>query len=309
MRQTGPMSIQPQPGLVYHYTSLFVMKEVLSKAQMWATDIGYMNDTTELKYGRDEFASRIRDLRENFGDVYERKQERLEQQLATDEVVLYSENDLVEWTTLLSNFESNIRDSTGGIQFALCFCKKPDLLSQWRSYGAGGCALGVETDNIVDKSVESVYESSAREVEYGVDRVDEVFRRYRDFLCDPDRRSSEVQERHGGLPVWGELQGDLAFIKHPDFREEEETRIVFGTNPVFMSVPPTSSGISYKVSGSGLLTPYIVVRIKLAAVKHIVIAPSRHQRENHSATYGLCSTLGLDHIEVESSSTPFRGDA
>jgi hypothetical protein len=36
-----------EPAVVYHYTSLSAMMNILKTQQIWATDIGYLNDVSE----------------------------------------------------------------------------------------------------------------------------------------------------------------------------------------------------------------------------------------------------------------------
>jgi len=45
--------------LLYHYTNTAGMLGILRTRALWATDVGYLNDSKELLYGRDEVVSAL----------------------------------------------------------------------------------------------------------------------------------------------------------------------------------------------------------------------------------------------------------
>jgi hypothetical protein len=54
----------PLPDLLYHFTDSAELQGILESRTLWATDIRYLNDETEVKYSRDlEERSRVRTFR------------------------------------------------------------------------------------------------------------------------------------------------------------------------------------------------------------------------------------------------------
>ncbi len=57
----------PLPELLYHYTDSSGLQGILGGRSLWAIDIRYLNDETEVKYSRDLLESVAECLRPEFG--------------------------------------------------------------------------------------------------------------------------------------------------------------------------------------------------------------------------------------------------
>lgn len=111
---------QNVPRRLYHYTTLSGVRGITSSSMIWASDVRFMNDASELNYA----AKLIDDVIASVG------------QEVTDE-------HLRELLPQRPGFANRFH----GVQpFVACFCEKKDLLSQWRGYGRGDApaALGLD---------------------------------------------------------------------------------------------------------------------------------------------------------------------
>ena len=105
------------PVILYHYTDQTGLLGILQSGQLRATNIQYMNDTTEFSLA--------------LGLAEERLSARIES--STDP----TSTEVLQYTS----------DSLQGIAHinicAACFCENSDLLSQWRGYGGGAGSFAI----------------------------------------------------------------------------------------------------------------------------------------------------------------------
>lgn len=135
------------PASVYHYTSAEGLLGIVGSGQLRATDLRYLNDTSELHYGLTEM------LR-----AYEATSQASKQTFTDQLAELYR---IEDWQPIgelgLSAFVNLPQERFGPVANAIvnsleesiiigvaCFCGEGDLLSQWRGYGIGGYALGFD---------------------------------------------------------------------------------------------------------------------------------------------------------------------
>ena len=108
------------PEVLYHYTNAQAFREILSSGTVWASDIRYLNDASEVTYVSDVLKSVIKD--------------------AMTSVHHDDERELLE--RIAKTF-----DPTGMVRvFALCFSECHDSIPQWIAYAGrrGGFAMGME---------------------------------------------------------------------------------------------------------------------------------------------------------------------
>jgi hypothetical protein len=109
------------PRRLHHYTTLNGLKGITSTSSLWASDVRYMNDASELAYAVDLIAELVR------GRLAEVEDQVLREVLPTRH-------------GFANAFEFGARP------FVACFCEEEDLLSQWRGYRGGetGYSLGMD---------------------------------------------------------------------------------------------------------------------------------------------------------------------
>jgi hypothetical protein len=113
-----------KPSTLYHYTTAIGLNGILESRCIYATHFRYVNDLTEFVYANEILQVEILKRIHGVGPLVE----------ATLNAILSTPDYL-----------------SGAIDiFIACFCKKGDLLSQWRAYGGGGggYAIGLKWDDL-----------------------------------------------------------------------------------------------------------------------------------------------------------------
>lgn len=204
------------PALLYHYTTLTGFEGILASRSLWATDIRYLNDASELIYALQ---------------------------------VIYDVLEGWHSTSAAEHFDASyyhadrwLRPLDLGIfQYVTCFCEKGDLLSQWRGYSAGAPAVSIGFDlrpgwQTPDfpysmepaRLVPMVYDPGEQRTR--TERVIEAWEKtilslYPDFpkgYPDPFDATIALNEA---------LEKLAATFKHPSFEEEREWRLIVGEPP------------------------------------------------------------------------------
>ncbi|HUY99940.1 MAG TPA: DUF2971 domain-containing protein [Thermomicrobiaceae bacterium] len=119
------MAADSEPSLLYHYTDAAGLRGIVTSGELWATDAFYLNDASEFRY------------------VFQLVAEELEQMEQADPPPPDAASEVAEMIRLAADIAlETIRDDIPF--FVACFCKRKDLLSQWRGYakGTGGFSIG-----------------------------------------------------------------------------------------------------------------------------------------------------------------------
>jgi Protein of unknown function (DUF2971) len=292
-------SLSPDPDpppLLYHYTDARGLEGILRDRRLWAHDVEFMNDTSEIRHGR-----------------------ALVETLA-EKKLRASKNPIVK--EILTDYARKV-DRFGTIQvFAACFCEKGDLLSQWRSYGGGrGYALGFDSHVLNWKSRNLPHEETDEErkwvlikVRYRLSQqrasIREVLNAecaYWETLVAQDGATAIRNRKDRLLSV---LEAGMAprilKAKNPSFREEKEWRAVLliGQDAV------KRTSIKTRVADLGFV-PY--VRLDLGQrpgdrlpLREVVFGPTAHPNETRRGLVQALSNAGYANVEVVPSTIPWR---
>lgn len=192
------------PDFLYHYTTPQGLLNILKSRSLWLSGIHHLNDHSE-------------------GTIFF---DFLNQLAASD-----------------STFSADcIRRNLEEIEpYICCFSEEPDLLSQWRGYGANGSGFSIAFDR--ERIISLISEHSEwllKKVTYA-DNYDE-------FINDQDnRRSRDAMEAFGktyastSMSLRHSLRKETLAIKHSGFNEECEYRLILTLdNPT--SCPPLNLG-------------------------------------------------------------------
>jgi Protein of unknown function (DUF2971) len=205
-------------------------RAVIGSRQLWATHIGYLNDSQEFRYAK-KFIS----------GVFEERIDQSSGEIQRRLVVL--QNRYHEHATIWESLNDIC---------VVSFCEDGNLLSQWRAYAANGqgFSLGLKPamlNSVLEwdpklrttcKIVKMIYAAEAQ-------------RRYVNFAVD---QLLIAMENHGEQLVIERLH--LAFsdmtlcFKHGAFEEEKEWRLVCGPHPERLPEVRVTNG---------KLIPYIVI--------------------------------------------------
>ena len=137
-----------RPAILYHYTAAEGLLGMLQSHQIWATNVRFMNDRSELDYGI-RLVRRVFEEEEFVGKLPPRDLPRFAKKKAAIQLML---DDAEKKTT----------------HFAISFCEKENLLSQWRGYGQSGSgfALGFQADRLSEFVAEQRTGSNLRPEEF-----------------------------------------------------------------------------------------------------------------------------------------------
>ena len=271
----------PPPGILFHYTGQTGLVGIVTRAELWATKIQYMNDATEFGLALGMARTHLKQIIENTSHTTER---------AAAQMLLESLNGIED---------INI--------FAACFCEGGDLLSQWRGYAGGhqGYAIGFMTDALMQ--IADRHEFTLGRCIYDRDTqraiVEEAVAH-----CLLNELSFAAEKR------WG-FHGPLAdllfrygvFFKDASFKDEKEWRLV----------SPTVLYYHEKIRfrpGKSMITPYYALPIMndgVLPIDVVVIGPCPHMELSKSAVtsllmrHGNRSPFSGGHVAL-GSEIPFR---
>jgi hypothetical protein len=212
------------PAILYHYTAADGLLGMLQSHQIWATNVRFMNDRSELDYGIN-LVYRVFEEDEFVGKLPPRNKPAFTKIKKTIRVML---DDAEKKTT----------------HFAICFCEKENLLSQWRGYGESGSgfALGFQTARLNEFVAEPRPNIKPEQmVPVILRRV--IYDEYaqKDFVRSCIRamvksiqfdrsvkRAAQTEwlQTALGIVVNRLLYECLVCFKHPGFYEEEEWRLI-----------------------------------------------------------------------------------
>jgi hypothetical protein len=209
--QTEVHAQVPRP--LWHYTTASGLNGMLDSHAIWASDVRYMNDASEMSYAASLVDEEINSVIASSADS--RMQEALE--------------------AARSSF--NIFQFGGLRPFCACFCEKGDLLSQWRGYAAGqiGYSLGLDlslpliTTGLPPRTVLRKVIYNEGEQRSWVRRITDSWLSGMSALLDSGEDPISVNELLPYPGIWA-LQEALIeqylCFKNPGFSEEKEWRLI-----------------------------------------------------------------------------------
>jgi hypothetical protein len=259
--------------IVYHYTNFAGFKGIIEGNSLWCSDARYLNDYMEVENGKQW----IRHLVEIF----------------KDEFPPFEFSGRVE--DALKEF---VDEETTA--FVTSLCLNPDLLSQWRGYGAasGGLAIGFDA-GLLQKTTGLRLIPVVYKTEDSIKTVDEIIRRaigkLKSGLSAPAMEGALEEMREG-------LFAYVISSKHESFSEEAEFRLVA---PVALA---KKWKVQYRTNGS-ILVPYFALNLAKAwphIVKAIWIGPTAHGSLAWKSVREFLNYHKLGRAELKLSTAPYR---
>lgn len=189
-------------------------------------------------------------------------------------------------------------DQSFGHAFVSCFCRKGNLLSQWRNYGQG-VAIGFDVKGLNTEfgNLSNVVYGPKNQNKLIVLAIESLFEHY------------DASDDEFGLACQDELVFLLSFLlprlKHPDFLQEDEWRIIF--RKYFNHNLLDDPCVLFRES-STMLIPYLSLKpkSKKLPITDIKIGPSMHSNGLIRTFKILLQTNGYDPDMVSWSQTPAR---
>lgn len=267
--------------LVWHYTTLDVLQQILESKTFLATEVSYQNDPREP---------------ETAEDAVDRALDELESDDDYRSFVREAKSWLADWRRRNGFIFGRLGELVNDARFILCASTDPDNMYAWRTYGAGtrlGCAIGLDPQVALgvvgDPSQSSATSVSPwNEVRYdGQDLHEysfslmkcvgeawneskahdlELIRIAQDDGTDPQREHDPNFAFRILLEDFAQARSHISAVaKHASFRDERESRV---------TVSDVDSGLFFTPGSDG---PRPRVRLGTAAGSDAVMASAEQQ--------------------------------
>jgi len=265
----------------YHYTDVNGLIGILENGKIWATNINYLNDQSEITYCKDLILSISKKL--------ERK------------CIGASKKLILEVRDYFENYSG---DSDA---YVACFCEVNDLLSQWRGYASnsGGYAIGIAPSRHIC-------------INWDEDKTNDVKLRMYPVIYDPKTQKGKITrainrtckylndqkvEKKADYTSAKNLLFETLFIflhtfKNPVFSEERERRVIIFS--------PDESLIKVRKGAYGLL-PYIEIPIRFdeyQLIDSITLGPGSHKTLVSRSVKHLLKQNGYEGVDIKESCIP-----
>lgn len=231
---------------IYHYTTMAGFKGIIESREIWATDLRYMNDPTELKLGY-EYLNKMVCETGNSGNTIE-------------------------------------MDPSIPI-FACSFSKHKDVLSQWRAYAkGGGVAIGfprnllqnvaAANDYVLEDCIYYDLEDESTSIQLLSKGVK---------LRLSDRKSDAIDDSEIDQLIGLKSPWIVPVIKHKAYREEAEIRLLPSSDSRSSDDIKKDLGRQAALKrkfrvDKGILKPYQAIKLGEAFFKiKVVVGPAPHQ--------------------------------
>lgn len=297
-------AIPVPPDPLYHYTTLAGIHGIATTKHLWATSIRHLNDATEFMYAHGVLRSALeQQSRGQPADVS-----------ATIEVLL-GDLDFRRISTSLAFVESS------GLTFVTSFSKNKDQLSQWRAYcPGGGFALGFRVDALQTIGSEQGFElvqcsyDKQHHVREAETIASEILALVSKVPADARKRMPAGGKRipahiaHHIFPIrqqmLDEIQQRAPTWKHPNFREEDEWRLVSSHRPA----------TDFRVGRTAII-PYVEIQLDCpslmngdltVALEETVIGPCPEPELTVGSVMHLFGTQNVACPGYVLSNTPYR---
>lgn len=251
---------------LYYYTSSDTMRYILTKGNIFATNLKYMNDG-------EEYVNGLTELREVLNEKYKDNAE-ISREIFEDAV----------------NQQPNI--------YSISFSRERDLLSQWSMYAKeSGVSIRMDFSDDTDKQKYEVPTNDPKikkqldnpgphKVYYLTKHVmekSEYDETCRQIILDMENKHTvvplkmleDIQDGING--IWQLL---APYVKRKEFFQEVEYRMTFALNSLETGVSGDDSSIKVDYRGeNSVLKPYLdITRVKGWPVKEIMIGPGFNQK-------------------------------
>jgi len=278
---------------LYHYTSFAGLKNIIKERKLWHTDYRFLNDPTEIEYGKDKILTAL-----SMSKIY----------------------DYPYQFDLARKFFDQL--STNLSLYIACFSTEIKKLALWRYYASNGagCAIGFnENFYALDKSAETLGNAHICKVRYG---HKDAFKVINPFIA-AYKAYNDKEDLKAFSAFLCYLTPLLLLLKDDSFKEEEEIRLVHIEGKLlidpsikepfyfpdqdrrFIPIPENNLPFVNTVSGN---KPVVTHRFWDTDISEIWVGPSCQFAEARNSIYKLLKEQGYDvkNIKIKPCPLPWQ---
>jgi Protein of unknown function (DUF2971) len=271
--------------LLFHYTSLEGLLGILESKSIWATNILYLNDVSELSYALGLLKEQIRNIQKGLGNV-----------LMHEYLFFQILRELIEDEDFIPS---------GRLGYYVCsFSQEEDLLSQWRGYcpKGVGVSLGFKFSKL--RECAQSYGFLIKRCIYNENKqLDQLRKLSNSTLKQIKRIVTKEKEKKLRLDFILKFIKLAPIFKHPKFEEEREWRIIAGLKS------EATKSIKFR-PGQSMIIPYIEIRLPRDGenlyINKIVIGPTHERKLSKASIEYLLRSKKVKFDEVQYSTIPYR---
>jgi|tagenome__1003787_1003787.scaffolds.fasta_scaffold20506152_1 hypothetical protein len=257
IRSLKPINNDKGTNIVYHYTTLEGFKSIIENGFVWGSNFSYLNDSTEMQYGRDM----IRQIVDEKGFFKNGR---------------YSD----EAKSIILGF-LEVLESINSHAYGACFSSHEDSLGQWRGYGQG-VAIGFDRSQLQNFGVDGTF---LAKVNYDPAIAKSILSSLVDTYLNETLDHTQNTDYAGikealKYSFQASLEREVVSIKHNAFSDEKEWRLSYFR--FAFSPPEDIPEIKFRIRDD-VMIPYVEFRSKTGNLLPIVsvrIGPVEKMKEN-----------------------------
>jgi hypothetical protein len=271
---------------LFHYTTQKGLFGITCDKVMWATDILYLNDSTEFRYTLDLIQEEIAELKKS----------------TPNDDIFY-----LERIDDMADSRLRVFDSPFFRTFVCSFSRKPDELSQWRGYGnrEGGFSIGVNFSKIANLISQQGFK--LMQCNYERDQQKQIIRNKLKILLGQLKEQTNYSPLDFGNPSKSRLFSETflplaSIFKHPKFHEEDEWRVI-SPETIY-----NDEKICYR-EGKSMIIPYMLFKLADSEnplpISKVIIGPTPFRELSKSSIKSFLQSRGI-RCDVINSEVPYR---
>ncbi len=276
---------------LYHYTSLKGLQGIIESKSVWATNVFYLNDASEVSHAISMLDNAINEKLKN------------------------NNNELKEFLNQFLGWLKNSAIDRHQI-FVCSFTEDGNLLSQWRGYSqlGQGISIGINQEDMIFACEKQ--EFTIIKCIYDIRQKKKVINEFLDKVLgdaiefgpnnDPSKRRPS-QSYYDMIEAYEPAFLEIASaLKHPSFAEEKEWRII---SPLISDLK--DERINYRITNSTMI-PYIKFNLALeegcVIFEDIIVGPTPHMNLSMNSIPNYLTRMKVKcRNGVHNSQLPYRG--
>ena len=283
---------------LFHYTSVEGFLGIASSKTIWATNILYLNDASELNYSKELLRNELFEIRKKGFNINSN---------------LETSVDHIFFEIVEENIDKLIPSQNFGF-FVCSFSEEKDLLSQWRGYCPEGIgfSLGFSKKLLTLCAEQSKFASKPclYDEEAQTQSIRDLIKKTSDRFRTEIKNSSQIWNAWDTKGKILAADFMLEFIalaptfKHHKFCEEKEWRIVASLKMNHMN-----ELIKFR-SGRSMIIPYIEIYLPIKdgnlSIDEIVVGPTTDHLLSMASVEMLLRGKKIEYNELSYSTIPYR---